>query len=57
VGDVLRWKSFRYAQNIIPPLVALRNMLRILYNPPRNTWDKIARQYEQIIEELSMQRR
>jgi len=29
----------------------------MVYNPPRNTWDKIARQYEQIIEELSMQRR
>jgi len=25
----------------------------LVYNPPRNTWDEIARQYEQIIEQIS----
>jgi glycosyltransferase involved in cell wall biosynthesis len=24
----------------------------LLYNPPQNTWDEIAKQYEQIIEKL-----
>jgi len=24
-----------------------------VYNPPQNTWDEIARQYEQIIEQLA----
>ena len=44
--------SAAIAQKLTETYTEYESGKTMVYNPPRNTWDEIAKQYEKIIEDL-----